>query len=155
MQLKEILKGRGPSTAGNKSELILRLEEANPTGAWMDETTEDITSAEIHAAPPDDNESQHEISVNTQRSTPEEMMANANAMRREMDLMRRERDLLAREMHLRRREAQAKMTSRSSASSFRPNTNIRAISDLLSEFDGSNQNFSEFIGSCIYATRYY
>ena len=144
VQLKEILKGRGLSTAGNKSELILRLEEADPTGAWMDETTEDITSAEIHAAPPNDNESQHEISVNTQRSTPEEMMANGNAMRREMDLMRRERDLLAREMHLLRREAQAEMTSRSSAPSFRLNTNIRAISDLLSEFDGSNQNFSEW-----------
>ena len=122
------------------------MEEADPTGAWMDETTENITTAEIHAAPPDDNESQHEISVKTKRSTPEEMMANAKAMRREMDLMRRERDLLAREMHLLRREAQAEMTSRSSASSFRPNTNIRAmcISDLLSEFDGSNQNFSKW-----------
>ena len=63
MQLKEILKGRGLPKAGNKSKLILRLEEADPTGAWMDETTENITTAEIHAAPPDDNESQHEGSV--------------------------------------------------------------------------------------------
>ena len=36
------------------------------------------------------------------------------------------------------------MKAASSASSFRPNTNIRAISDLLSAFDGSNQNFSEW-----------
>lgn len=39
-QLKEKLREKGLLTTGNKAELIVRITEADPSGAWMAEISE-------------------------------------------------------------------------------------------------------------------
>ena len=34
-ELKDILRSKGLSSAGNKAELVLRIEEANPDKSWV------------------------------------------------------------------------------------------------------------------------
>ncbi|XP_033217931.1 uncharacterized protein LOC117173458 isoform X1 [Belonocnema kinseyi] len=80
-------------------------------------------------------------------SLPLNSSTNLTLMQREMKLMRRERDLLAREVRLLQRQNQVQghsITGSSNSLSSHSNVNIRDISDLLSEFSGSNRNFYQW-----------
>ncbi|CAL1672235.1 unnamed protein product [Lasius platythorax] len=91
-QLKNILRQRQLSTAGRKVELVARLQQADPSGAWICEAAQQ---------PPveDDVEygSQDERAAHAGEVT---QPASENLFRRETELLFRERDIMQREIEL-------------------------------------------------------
>ncbi|CAL1671840.1 unnamed protein product [Lasius platythorax] len=86
--LKEILSARGLSSSGSKAELISRMMEADPSGAWMniDQSSENI----------DTENSEQAGTSNAQLTT--------NLQQREIDLYKKEKELAERELALARLE---------------------------------------------------
>lgn len=86
-QLKEILGARGLKTSGlKKAELIGRLTEADPSGAWMEH-------GEVFIATETSDVSAATSEVN-----------NDASMRKEIELLQREKNLMERELALAQRE---------------------------------------------------
>lgn len=167
--LKEILSARGLSSSGSKAELISRMMEADPSGAWMniDQSSENI----------DTENSEQAGTSNAQLTT--------NLQQREIDLYKKEKELAERELALARLEIevmqmrlqteqvggsgerqQHSMHSIASIEGERsrvnndgdhgnnmttsygdsnvltqPRTNITAIADLLNNFNGKSGDF--------------
>ncbi|XP_053994072.1 uncharacterized protein K02A2.6-like [Hylaeus volcanicus] len=119
-QLKECLKRLNLSTTGSKTDLLARLNAAGPEGSWMSLLDEVDVGQELAAA---------------------EIVEPQPDASRELELIRRERDLLQREMDLMRRENEILRNSPRSVQSHGPNMNVRAVGDLLSDFDGSKNTF--------------
>lgn len=130
-QLKELLRERGLPTAGNKTDLILRLRQ-NDSDTFDTGSGDESANEELHIAEDD-------IVVEREPSR-EARYREDITMSRELEFVRRERDLLHRELELMRREA---------ASQNRRTENVRdsAInrhsSDLkgLKDFDGTGNEF--------------
>jgi len=88
------------STSGKKAELILRMQAADPTRAWMEEAARHCDNVE------DREEKVHMILPNVspltrgESSTPSEN----DIQWKKVDLLTRERDLMCREIELKTRE---------------------------------------------------
>lgn len=80
--LKELLAARGLSSAGTKVELISRMMDTDPSGAWMDDERNDGG---------DDGE-------DTQRTGASGSQPTTSLQRREIDLYKREKELAGREL---------------------------------------------------------
>ncbi|KMQ87578.1 hypothetical protein RF55_13099 [Lasius niger] len=155
VELKDILREKNLSTVGNKSELINRLTDYNPE-IWttldgsktqqqhgIDRTIIDEDHGSRDTAAGED-DGRHLQDNNT---LPENFFIENNLIRRENELLRRERALLQRELEIARQEYnEDRRTPRTSSSGERrsgpsANENVRAIRDLLSEFDGGEGTF--------------
>lgn len=141
-QLKDFLRVRGLPTTGNKADLMLRLEESSPN-VWNELRQEpgarDFVEAESEAA-------RTEIQQDT--TSREENLA-ADRERHEFEFIRRERDLLRREVELLKREAELGARTpdsnhRSSIASDSGINVIKGLKDLLSEFDGTGNEFQKW-----------
>lgn len=145
-ELKEKLRARGLSATGIKNELITRLMETDPSGEWMAE--------------------RDDCRANSDANVEHECGREKELRRRELDFYRREKKLAERELELARREIAMLRAMRRGdprriavdrademeaaacgdiGVSGIPRTpmrmNITKIADLLSEFDGANNNF--------------
>lgn len=99
--LKEKLRQMTLSTAGNKAELILRLNQTDPSGQWISDIDADVNvtvedsgdAATIRDVEPSERviERQSELSSDRDR---EAELARRDLMLREMEFMRRENEHL-------------------------------------------------------------
>lgn len=141
-ELKEKLRKRQLATNGVKAELIVRLMEADPSGDWANEQDElDNTREEYpeEGAVGGVGEQQGGAVENQQRTH--------DWLLKEVEFMRRERELMERELALARRETEMLRNSPqhiNSSVNSRPNINIKAIGELLREFNGVDSYFSEW-----------
>ncbi|XP_011879402.1 PREDICTED: uncharacterized protein LOC105568378, partial [Vollenhovia emeryi] len=125
VQLKEILRAKGLPLTGNKADLVLRLQENDPDALGT----------------------AHEgDGLNNSCGTDAGAVQQSENLDRELEHMRRERDLLRCELELMRREADlrnraATSDARSPSMSDFGGSNIRSLRDLLSEFDGTGNEF--------------
>lgn len=122
------------SSTGNKADLIMRITEADPSGAWM---TGIPGTSETEA-----------IRENLSESGAE---AQTPRYEREIEMYRREKELAERELSLVRRELELtremqrlnmgereRTADREDISHEHPKPSIKAIGDLLGPFDGSS-----------------
>ncbi|KAK2577579.1 hypothetical protein KPH14_012860 [Odynerus spinipes] len=137
--LKEILRRHNLVTSGCKVDLILRLDAAFPNRSWINmlqqESAIRVESVEEGAvggssiiAP---------VRGNQTTFTPSQDA-------REVELLRREMQLLQRELELERRESEAlrnRPQSARSTHSASDHVNIRALGELLSDFNGQEDSF--------------
>jgi len=142
VELTEKLKARGLSTAGAKSELILRLQGADSTGSWMES---------IAAGGVEDRRDE------TQESILRESASREDLQRREIELHKRERELAERELDLAWREIlqlrgqlernpasgaiEVMMFGDGEMSRTRPRINLTTVAVLLDGFDGVSNNY--------------
>ena len=160
VDLKEFLRVRKLVTTGSKAELISRLEQYD-ANFWQIIAEENARTAEQTAREEEERRRLIEEGPTTLRNEDDHLHVNQavqwqqldDPVRREMDLLRRERDILRREVELFRRESaglrnpstdSTRTESAGSMDSRRTatvNLSIRAIGDLLSEFDGNDNTF--------------
>lgn len=135
-QLKEQLQKRQLSTTGCKTELIARLQRADPEGYWIQELEANAVSS--------GGEDAVEDVVPSQVSAQGNHDGNSEDVLRELEFLRREQRLMERELRLAERENEI-LRNRASNEGNRPEVqtrvNIKAVSELLSEFDGSEGLF--------------
>ena len=147
MELKERLKARGLATTGAKSELILRLQEADPSGSWMERAA---------ASDVEDGQDEEQESV-LREDTLRRSASREEIARREIELYKRERELAERELDLARREilqlrGQLERNPAGGATGAtrfggeetfgtRSRVNLTTMADLLSDFDGISNNY--------------
>lgn len=135
-QLKEKLREKGLLTTGNKAELIVRITEADPSGAWMAEISETSETSVTQ-------ENLSEICAEAQTFRAEHYEREIEMYRREKELAERELSLLRRELELARGLQQLNIgerertVDRENISREYPRPSIKAIGDLLGLFDGS------------------
>lgn len=132
--LKEQLKRMNLSIAGNKAELIARLQEADPCGQWI----YDI-EAEVSGTNEASGDATNAQNASEQRS--ESPIGSFNLRGRERDLEARERSLLQKELELLRREnEQLRSTMQTNPSAGTGMTTAKAsltnLKEMLSQFDG-------------------
>lgn len=132
--LKEQLKRMNLSIAGNKAELIARLQEADPCGQWI----YDI-EAEVSGTNEASGDATNAQNASEQRS--ESPIGSFNLRGRERDLEARERSLLQKELELLRREnEQLRSTMQTNPSAGAGMTTAKAsltnLKEMLSQFDG-------------------
>lgn len=127
-ELKNLLQSLGLPTTGIKNELVARLMDVYPDGFVPDLTTMEMQDGTVD-----------EVGQDRRTPLPDEM----EMLRREMELMRRERDLAKKEIELMQRERELLRNSPGTDStvSSRPNVSIKAVGDLVSHFDGSNDAY--------------
>lgn len=124
-QLKNILRRNHLPIAGRKAELILRMQESDPTGRWIAEAS-DVNDPNETRAPME--EDIPDISAEIESRGFEQ---------REAELLRRERDLMEREIELLQREntmLRSSNVSQASGGSSRSTVGVRGICELLSEY---------------------
>jgi len=138
VQLKGILRQHQLSTAGRKAELIARIQQADPSGIWLREAARQPVDEDNL----EDNGQEEGVEQRGQATTP----VDKNLSQREIELMSRERDIMQREIELLRRENDMLRASpRSSLSTVsRTTLNIKNVSDLLSEYNGSGDDFERW-----------
>lgn len=140
LQLKEVLRGNKLSTVGNKNELIVRVQEAHLEGELVRESESVVASENGH----EDEVIEQEIPL----AMPGQNIQNAsdgvqNDLLRELEYMRREQLLMEREVRVLERENQLLRGASTSQHKESPVTempskiNIKAISEILDEFNGS------------------
>ena len=156
VELKAKLKERNLSTSGNKAELLARMMQADPEGNWLSEEAEDAgTQLENSSALPGTSAQQPEVRYETDQErtsvgpTGSVQPTSLNDSLTVEDLWRRERELLHRELDLARRENEfLRRSSVSPASgserSRSPPVNITAVSSLLCEYSGVDQDFGQW-----------
>ncbi|XP_076392691.1 uncharacterized protein LOC143265294 [Megachile rotundata] len=142
-ELKKYLRARNLPVSGSKSELILRLEE-------FDRNIWDILAAERVAREEElkrieEKENMQSLQADRERLS-ESGAQEIENMRRECDLLRRELELLRREQLLRARAMASPMgvesvTGGTNRNALSANMSIRAIGDLLIDFDGCDGTF--------------
>lgn len=121
-ELKEFLRVRNLPVTGNKAELTERLEKS-------DENIWNILAAE--------KAQRQEEQLTARREEPEVEVTSSRLVQQELELLKRERDLMRREIDLLRREQQVTTEHmRSDEANSATNIGIRALSDLLSDFNG-------------------
>lgn len=158
-ELKERLRSLGLSQSGNKSELMLRLEAAEIDGGPMRECRSPESpeaSAELDVRDlPSMNIMEDRYASTEQRSTrglsesntivPGEASNELEWIRKERELLRRERELMDRERTLMRREDEnIRHSTCPTTTTTMPRPSINDISELLDEFDGSEDSFGNW-----------
>lgn len=152
-QLKYALNQRQLPTTGRKTELIVRLDQADPSGRWKEEMSradnlEQEKSIQNQLPENTDHFEHQESSINCLDRDQSYQENAMSALRdREFDLIRRERDLAEYENSLLRREVEMlRAASRSSTSSTnsRASISIRGISELLHEYNGTVEDFERW-----------
>lgn len=118
-ELKEILKSKGVSTKGSKAELLSRLIEIDPHGAWLHASINDeanTTMSTTRDRADDENVSDRNDLI--QQATTDEASQHAEqeevrAMthQREIELYRREKELAEKELRLVQRELELLRTT--------------------------------------------
>ena len=103
-ELKSLLTSRGLPSAGTKAELISRIMDADPSGAWM-EGEQSSTSNE---------------NEDFQAGKTLDIQEAMSLQQREIDLCRKEKELVERELALTRRELEAVRREQRSAQSTTP-----------------------------------
>lgn len=129
--LKEKLRQMNLSTAGNKAELILRLNQADPSGQWISDIDADVNvtvedsgdAATIRDVEPSERVIERQSELSSDRD-------------REAELARRERDLMLREMEFMRRKnehlrAMAQAIPGNSASSVTSKVSLSNLKEML------------------------
>jgi len=141
--LKDRLKQLNLSTAGSKSELILRLNEADPTGQWMgqDVPGEVTTGGEDGA--------RGVTHVQDVIANEEELQIRASWLGREQDLAKRERELMQREIEFMRRENEQLRAMMQSANNLGTSTvttkvGLTNLKEMLPSYDGKKGSFQRW-----------
>jgi len=135
-ELKAALRERGLRTAGSKADLIERLTHYDPN-IWTQPLTTSVEDREVTVQ-----DAEEMLDGNARSDEAEDQSSFLKD--KELELLRRERDLLTRELALERQRneelSSTSMPTPTASLNERYGTNghinIRAISDLLSEFDG-------------------
>lgn len=143
-QLKEALKQRRLRTSGRKNELIVRLQSADPTGAWVQEAEligEDTIEseeegAEEQEAAADRREEASEGVHQSERRENDLSQREKRLEKKERELMRVEIDVLRRENELLRMSPTNNVSVES-----RTTVDIRNVGKLLSDYDGTGEDF--------------
>lgn len=148
VELKEMLKARGLSTAGLKAKLISRLRGIDSSTS----ETENGESGDVEEYAEDERSA-------AQGNMSRENLSREDASRREIELYKRERELAERELDLARREIlllRGQLTRAGDSASgatetatlddgetpyVRPRASLKTVADLLSDFDGTSNNF--------------
>lgn len=125
-QLKNILKSRQLAITGRKAELILRMQEHDPMGSWIDEAAAFRT--DIEEEEPEDLE--QGVSGNLGRREFELSLCERKLMEREIDLLRRENAML-----------RSSPPSAVSAGSSNSTISLKGVGELLSEYNDSGIDF--------------
>ena len=138
--LKNKLRDLNLQTTGTKAELIQRLQEADPTDNWM------IMDLGIEES----NDQNSSVVSGIVHGSPQTNMTNdQELMQREIEMLRRERDLAARELEVAQREMRMLRNSPDTnvnSVNTRPHINIKAVSDLLSDFNGRGDLYLNWEG---------
>ncbi|EZA52392.1 hypothetical protein X777_08885, partial [Ooceraea biroi] len=163
-ELKEILKSKGLSVKGGKTELINRLLQSDPDGEWLLANDQEPT----HIMATTENDGLDDV-MSAAEAGPYDKREEVRAMdhRREIELYRREKELAEKELALARRELEflrvsqrdegirvdrAAMATGSdspatnnvtgvSATTTPAKVNVKMVADLLSEFNGQAEKF--------------
>lgn len=146
VQLKEILRRRGLSSAGTKSELIRKLNDQDPSGTWkseLEETEEPLggTGSEPGAVGGADVDAAMQALGQQQQ---------AEYQRRELELVQRELDVARRELQVMREMQRLNIPSgiqqagHEHASAAHSRVNLTAVADLLSFFSGNTNEFENW-----------
>lgn len=101
VELKQKLKQMGLATSGNKLELLSRITQADPMGAWMDEDDE-IEQQDDYVEETTAEATGRNGGENQTNSPPVQVPQFDYA--REIEIMRREQVLMTRELEIMRRE---------------------------------------------------
>lgn len=142
-QLKGILAQYQLSTSGRKAELIARMQEADPTGGWILEASQQTEANNDNAG----NYVDPEIGASSQRDEADQRDSDNAHSRREIDLLMRERELMQREINLLNRENEllrASPGTTTSSTMSKATMSIKSIGELLNEYVGSNENFIQW-----------
>lgn len=95
-QFKKVLRQRRLPTSGRKTELVLRLQEADPTNNWINEAMQYNV---------DEDEREEAVAVNRLKNNiPNQDYSFNYWSNKETELAKKERDLMQREINLLRRE---------------------------------------------------
>ncbi|KAG7197085.1 hypothetical protein KM043_015670 [Ampulex compressa] len=138
-RLKEVLQALDSSTTGSKKELLARLQDVDPSGKWMQSIP--ASAKEIEA--------QRGVFAGDVQSSANRIAHNVKeyTVPSERELMLGERQLLEREkkrkVRLLQREKEILRISPSSTDS-QPKASGKAVSDLLSDFTGSDGSFKNW-----------
>jgi len=137
--LKDRLKRLNLSTAGSKAELILRLNEADPTGQWMEK---DMTVDE-------EDKAAGVTHVQDVIANEEELQVRAPWLEREQKLARRERELMQREIEFMRRENEHLRAMMQSANNPATGTvtskvSLTNLKEMLPSYDGKKGSFQRW-----------
>ncbi|EFN85579.1 hypothetical protein EAI_05628 [Harpegnathos saltator] len=132
-QLKEILRQKGLSIVGAKTELIARLDEAEPSREW----------ATVGGA-----------SEGTENDDSSNDVVNENALlRREMGLIRREKELIERELAMMRRDLQRMRETPPEVNNLqetgngygnRERVHLNELKELISSYDGKDGDYANW-----------
>lgn len=137
VELKEKLRARKLATSGSKNELIARLMEADPEGAWMQED-EDERGSHIDEA------------GSTIQSVPNIYQREAELYKREKELAERELALMRQELNMLRDDHMNREERRRSGGDDvtdtemrmrRTHVNVTAVAELLTQFDGKSGDY--------------
>lgn len=152
-RLREVLKQLGLSSKGNKPELLKRLSEHDPGGTWKQLIPKEGTSMEEdEVEQPTEGNEESEAEEEQRRLIPRslsrhEICEDSRLRDRELEILRRERDIMQRELEILRREREANASARimaspmTTASQGTTRLQPKALSELLSEFSGSENTF--------------
>lgn len=133
-QLKNILRVYQLSTTERKAELIVKMQQADLTGAWMQEAVRQQSVENIAK------DGDHEEGAMQKEEAA--IQVGGNLARCEMEILAKERELIQKEVELLRRENDiAGFPRNSSSTTSRATFSIKNVSDLLSEYSGSGDDF--------------
>lgn len=133
-QLKRALRRRRLQTSGRKAELIVRLQDSDPTGGWVQEAVDDQDSMD---------ESEGEAAGVQEGGVVEHARQERHLNRRETELEKREREIMRMELEVLRRENECLRRSPASnlSADSRTTIDIRNVGKLLGDYDGSGEDF--------------
>lgn len=160
-QLKETLRREGLQQKGNKPELLKRLYDHDPSGAWKLIAKEILQGAHVEEegaaqalreaelandgntviqdGDEDGDESRDGSVVDGRNETERLRDKELEITRRECDLLRREMELLRLETRMEARNTAVPIPGASQYTTTRPQ--VKALSELLSEFSGDENTF--------------
>lgn len=142
-QLKHILKQYQLPLTGRKAKLILRMQQADPSDAWMQEAAQYVPGeANLEDGGHEGGTAQERLSDQDALSEEKE----DRLRRRESELTAKEYSLMRKEIELLRQENDLlKMSPRSPSSTVsRTTLSIRNVCDLLCEYNGGGDDFERW-----------
>jgi len=133
-QLKEVLKQLGLTPRGNKQELLKKLYDHDPTGAWkrwigrisMEEVSAEVDEADVRQEYGEDEVEERRRQVMLQ-DLPRQMTREEDPTLhdRELEILRRERDIMRRELEILRRERDIERANDDSTNLERQSDSVR------------------------------
>lgn len=145
--LKRKLQQMQLSTAGNKAELILRMNQADPSGQWITDIDTDARATVEEQE--DSRDATASRDTEPDERVPERQSELARDREREAELTRRERDLMLRELEFMRREnehlrATMQATSGNNTSLTASKVSLSNLKEMLLSFDGRKGYFQRW-----------